>query len=128
MFYCLGLGFEASGDQLKAQESWKAAIEAEALGEGLYYQGLALSKLKQDRLAAIKFNQFWDFANGRSQSDFFAKFSDMGSMEIQLAEILYLRGLAFRGKGNDVRAREQLALALEKNPNHYWAKVHLQNQ
>jgi tetratricopeptide (TPR) repeat protein len=128
VFYYLGLGFEAAGDQAKAQESWRMAAEAETQGEGLYYQGLALSKLKQDRLAAIKFNQFWDFANGRSQSDFFAKFSDMGSMEIQLAEILYLRGLALRGKGNEVRAREQLALALEKNPNHYWAKFHLQNQ
>jgi tetratricopeptide (TPR) repeat protein len=128
VFYYLGLGFEAAGDQEKAQESWRAAVEAEAIGEGLYYQGLALSKLKKDRLAAIKFNQFWDFANARSQSDFFAKFSELGSMEIQLAEILYLQGLAFRGKGNEVRGKELLALALDKNPNHYWAKLHLQSQ
>ena len=49
-------------------------------------------------------------------------------MQIQVAQVHYLRGLAYRGRGDEARAREQLALALEKNPNHYWAKYHLQNQ
>ena len=127
VFYYLGVGFEAAGDRGKAEEYWRLAAKTEAQGDGLYYQGLALSRLQEDLLADSKFNQFWDFAYSKSQSDFFAKFSDMGSMEIQLAEVHYLRGLAFRGKGDEVRAREQLKLALEKNPNHYWASLHLQN-
>jgi tetratricopeptide (TPR) repeat protein len=127
VFYYKGVGYEATGDLAKAKELWRSAAETEAVGVGLYYQGLALSKLNEERLAAAKFNQFWDYANRRSQSDFFAKFSEIGSVEIQLAEDLYLRGLAFRGKGNEARARELLALALEKNPNHYWAEHHLQN-
>jgi len=128
VYYYLGLGFEATGDQTKAREFWKAATEAQGVGEGLYYQGLALTRLKEDGLAAAKFNQFWDFANSRSQLDFFAKFSELGSMQVQVAQVHYLRGLAYRGRGDEARAREQLALALEKNPNHYWAKYHLQNQ
>jgi tetratricopeptide (TPR) repeat protein len=127
VFYYEGLGFEATGDLAKAKELWKSAAETDGVGVGLYYQGLALSKLGESRLAAAKFNEFWDYANRKSQSDFFAKFSEIGSVEIQLAEDLYLRGLAFRGKGNEARARELLDLALEKNPNHYWAKYHLQN-
>jgi tetratricopeptide (TPR) repeat protein len=125
VFYCLGLGYEANGDSERAQEYWKAAAAAGGVGEGLYYQGLALSKLEEDRLAAAKFNRFWDFANSRSQRDFFAKFSELGSMQVQVAQVHYLRGLAYRGKGDEEQAREQLALALEKNPNHYWAKNHL---
>jgi len=128
VFYYLGLGFEASGDEAKAQEYWKSATQAEGVGEGLYYQGLAWAELGNPRLAAAKFSRFWDFAFSKSQSDFFAKFSDMGSMEVQLAEVHYLRGLAFRGKGDEASAREQLALALERNPNHYWAKLHLQSR
>jgi tetratricopeptide (TPR) repeat protein len=128
VFYYLGLGYEATGKPEKAQEYWRMAAQTEALGEGLYYQGLALSKLQQNSQSDARLNRFWDFANSKSQSDFFAKFSDMGSMEMQLAEVLYLRGLAFRGKGDEVRAREELEQALKRNPNHYWAAIHMQEQ
>ena len=52
VFYYKGLGLEATGDLAKAKELWRSAADTDGVGVGLYYQGLALSKLGENRLAA----------------------------------------------------------------------------
>jgi tetratricopeptide (TPR) repeat protein len=123
----IGLAHKALGNVEKARDSFRQAVQEDASNTlYLYDQGRAWEQLGETGKAAIAFNAFWDYANGESQADFFAKFDNSAQLDLQNANNHYLMGLAFSGKRQGNKAREQFELAARKNPNHYWAKAYLQ--
>ena len=57
--------------------------------------------------------------------DFFTKFGEKQSREKQRANVFYLAGLGYLGKGMKTKAKEMFEQALQLNVNHLWARIQL---
>jgi Tfp pilus assembly protein PilF len=57
--------------------------------------------------------------------DFFAKFGEKKSAQVQMADARYLIGLGHLGKGEQEKAREQFEKAVELDLDHVWAQTQL---
>jgi tetratricopeptide (TPR) repeat protein len=144
ILYYIGHAYEHNGDGEKANEYFQRAAEVEIRRSGyrpsppvehLFYQGLAWRKLGNTAESDRVFNQLVELASGkqvdrlgrRRESDFFAKFSEEGLLNVEEAEQEYRSGLASFVKGSTAEAEQHLQKALENDPNHYWARAHLES-
>jgi Tfp pilus assembly protein PilF len=57
--------------------------------------------------------------------EFFAKFGEEQAYNVKLARTHYLLALAYMGKGDNAKAKEELEKTLELDINHLWAGVYL---
>ena len=63
-----------------------------------------------------------------SEVDFFAKFGERESVNVQLSNAYLLKGLGYKGLGETKLAGENLQKAVELSASNLYAKVELQSQ
>ena len=128
--YLIGNAYESQGNKTKAREYYSKVLEIKA-GEShfMFYQGLAYQKLGKNDKASQIFGQLVDIATKKLESgggvDFFAKFGEKESGNIQLSLFHYMLGLGYKGSGQVEKAKAELQKTLELNRNHLWARVQL---
>jgi len=129
-FYLLATSYDRQGNGSKAKEYLRKAL-ATKVGESqfLYYQGLAAQKLGQKDKAKKLFEQLIVLGSKKLKSgagiDFFAKFGEKESSELQLAPYCYMVGLGHLGLGDLENARKYFNQTLKMNRNFLWAQVQL---
>ena len=131
--YCLiATAYEGLGHQEKAQEYFEKAVSAKGRkrwSELAYYEARARKKLGQEDKAAEIFDGLIQHGKnrlGRQEGlDFFAKFGERKSAQVQMADAHYLIGLGYLGKGELQKAEEQFEKAVELDLDHVWARNQL---
>lgn len=125
-FFLLGLAHEKLGDGKKAAEYFKMSSKEDPERSAyLYYRSMAWSKLGETAKAEEDAKQLKELSERAQRSDFFAKFGERRSVKMRLAEQIYRGGLASLALGDEKAARKAFNEALEANPFHSWAKIHL---
>jgi len=125
-YFFIGSAYEAFGDTIKAREYFEKSASVEVgQSEYSYYKGLALKKLGQEDKAKRTFDELKESAKTGPAVTFFAKFGEEQAHNIRTANIHYISGLAYLGKGMQEEAQAEFEKALELNINHLWARVHL---
>jgi tetratricopeptide (TPR) repeat protein len=131
MYYLAGTVYEALGERAKAKESYQKALDVEIFYDGdeyVYYHGLALQKLGGKSKAKKIFKELLaETQNQESGSDFFRQFEGSRSGDMRLARDHYRAGLAYKGMGDDKKAKAQFKKALKLDPGHVWSKVYLES-
>lgn len=107
--YRIGLALAESGDEAGAKGAWhKAAEESRpAVGDLCYYRGRALQHLGRTEEAAAALQEL----KQQAQQGVTEKSGDV-------AEFMYLSGLAHKGLGQTVQARQDFHIALALNRAH----------
>jgi tetratricopeptide (TPR) repeat protein len=130
VYYFMATAYETSGNEGKAREFYEksaAAKQRDGWTELRYYQGMALKKLGQKKKANENFAGLIDFAKEQFKTtgklEFFAKFGTRLSEDERLANLHYLTGLGYLGKGKSRKARAEFEKALKLNVNHLWARI-----
>ncbi|MFB0553516.1 MAG: DUF5107 domain-containing protein [Phycisphaerae bacterium] len=124
--FFIGTAYEALGDTQKAGEYFEKSASIEVRrSEYSYYKGLALKKLGHVEEAEKIFEELIDSAKPEPDVTFFTKFGERQAHNIRTANIHYMLGLGYLGKGNEAKAKAQFEEALKLNINHLWARVHL---
>jgi tetratricopeptide (TPR) repeat protein len=128
--YFVGLAYEGLGKKAKARECYEKAVTQERSGSELsYYQGMSFQKLGRKKDASRLFEGLKRFVQNRlegmAEMDFFAKFGEKQSADIQRAQAFYLLGLSYLGMEDREKAKSEFEKALELNINHLWAKHYL---
>jgi tetratricopeptide (TPR) repeat protein len=129
-FYYAGLAQEALGKKAEAQKLWRDSA-AELIGSEdnprvsvdsaalLFYQAMSLSKLGETARAAKVFALLRTTAEralqGRTATEFFAKFGEQRSPRMRAAQAHYVSGLAELGMGQSAKAKAAFQKALELN-------------
>ena len=134
--YYSGCAYEAMGQGQKAQECFaKAAGEATAGGrrggfrspEARFYRAMALKKLGRDDEAAGEFDELVKTGVERltrgEDADFFAKFGEQQTRQVQQASAQYTIGLGCLGKGDVNGALTAFEAASKLNLSHVWART-----
>jgi tetratricopeptide (TPR) repeat protein len=125
-YFLMGASYEALSQTEKARECFeKAALMDVGQSQFGYYKGLALRKVGRENDANKVFDDLIESAKPGPAVEFFAKFGEKQTHNSKLAQTHYLLGLAHLGKGDHAKAGAELEKALELNPNHLWAAVHL---
>jgi len=124
--FFIGTVYEALGDTQKAREYFEKSASIEVRrSEYSYYKGLAFKKLGQVEEAETIFEELIESAKPGPAVTFFAKFGERQAHNIRTANIHYMLGLGYLGKGMQEEAQAQFEEALKLNINHLWAGVHL---
>jgi tetratricopeptide (TPR) repeat protein len=125
-YFLLGAAYEALNQPEKARDFFdKAASVKLRASELSYYKGLALSKLGREDEADNIFDDMISSAKPGDSVEFFAKFGEEQAHNVKLARTHYLLALAYMGKGENDKAREELKKTLDLDINHLWAGVYL---
>ncbi|MHC4530658.1 MAG: DUF5107 domain-containing protein [Planctomycetota bacterium] len=130
-YYFVGTAYEAMGDTQKAMQAYQQAVDqrqSSRLSEDYYYRALALGKVGRQAEAEKIFDDLIKLGRDRlkgSAMDFFAKFGERQTNEDRLADAHYLLGLGLLGNGQNQKAKEQFAKAVDLNINHLWATTEL---
>jgi tetratricopeptide (TPR) repeat protein len=126
IYFFIGTAHEALGDTQKAGDYFEKSASVEVgRTEFSYYKGLAFKKLRQKDKAKKIFDELIESAKPGPAVKFFAKFGEEQAHNIKMANIHYMLGLAYLGKGMQAEAKAKFEKALELNINHLWARVHL---
>ena len=126
IYFLIGAAHEALGNAQQAREFFEKAAATEGRqSEFTYYKGLALKKLGLENQANEIFDELTKFEEPNLTVRFFAKFDEKQAQNIKMAEIHYMLGLGYLGKGMQIRAKIQFEKTIELKPNHLWAKVYL---
>lgn len=144
--YFLGCAYEGLGDIEKAKEYFKKASVGldeptnamfynDQPPEMIFYQGMALLKLSEQKCAWSKFNKLIDYGEkhifDNVTIDYFAvSLPDFLIFEEDLnrknaIHCHYLMGLGLYGKGECGLAKQELEKALKLDVNHYGVSSHL---
>jgi len=129
--YFIGLGYEALGNKAKAKSYFTMSTDQSVKESEYiqYYQGLSALKLGNKTKAADTFNQLKVEGNKRlkkgSEVDFFAKFGEKESTNVQLSNAYLLIGLGEKGLGDANAATETLKKAVELSASNLWANIEL---
>jgi tetratricopeptide (TPR) repeat protein len=131
--YFIGLAYEASGNKAKARDYFRLSTAREASSSNYirYYQGLSYLRLGKKKEAADCFDAL--IAEGEkqiglsasSQTDFFAKFGEKEAENSRLSNAYMLKGLGFKGLGDEEKAIENLAKAAGLSAGNLYAKEEL---
>jgi tetratricopeptide (TPR) repeat protein len=139
----MGLAYEALGDTSMAKtffeksaatpsSIWRPSESAFSNGsEILYYRACAAQKLGRPAEAArifdslIKSGQDAVLSKGSGRPDYFAKFGEKESREVQMAQGHYVLGLGYLGSGKRQEARAELEQSVKLNVNHLDAQFQL---
>jgi tetratricopeptide (TPR) repeat protein len=134
--YFIGTAYEALGNKSKARNYFALSTGQQARSSSYikYYQGLSFSRLGKKKEAADIFNDL--IAEGERQlgqnssreADFFAKFGEREAENARLSNAYLLKGLGYKGLGNDTAAKENLQKAVELSVSNLYANTELQYQ
>ena len=124
--YLLGSALEALGEKNRAMAAYeKASRFRRDWADPMYYQGLAFRKLGNLSGANLCFEELIRGAKERLQAapamDFFEKFGEKQSASVQNAQVHFILGLGYLGKGQKVEARAEFEKALDLNICHVGA-------
>jgi tetratricopeptide (TPR) repeat protein len=108
-YYRIGLALAASGDEAGARDAWRKAAEEPrpAVNELCYYRARALQRLGNTKEAEAALQELLE----QAQKVVADKSADM-------AESMYLSGLAHKGLGQSVQAGQDFHIALALNRSH----------
>jgi tetratricopeptide (TPR) repeat protein len=127
--YFIGLAYEALGNKAKAN-SYFTLSTTQTIRDAntmTYYQGLCFLKLKNKPKAESCFNALIIEGEKRLKQgqdvDFFAKFGEKESTNVQLSNAYLLIGLGKKGLGDTASSSENLKNAVELSASNLWAKI-----
>jgi tetratricopeptide (TPR) repeat protein len=130
--YCMAQSHEALGDKDKAMALYREITRVEISSrwqEARYYQALAFGALDQEQKAREIGQELAASATrrlkGQGDIDFFAKFGEQTTRQIQRADTHYHLGLGLVLQGKAKEAKNQFEQAINYNKGHAWAKYHL---
>ncbi len=141
--YFMGAACEGLGDADKAKAyyeksaaipppAFSASRESRAYGpEILFYRGSSLRKLGRNAEAEQIFEKLRRSgqetlqAGAAGRPDYFAKFGERESREVQLAQGHYVLALGYLGSGRRKEAKNELEHAVKLNGNHLEARYQL---
>ncbi len=127
--YFIGLAYEALGNKVKANSYYTLSTtqtirDANSMS---YYQGLSFLKLKNKPKAESCFNGLIGDGEKRLKQgqdvDFFAKFGEKESTNVQLSNAYLLIGLGKKGLGDTNASTKNLKKAVELSASNLWAKI-----
>jgi tetratricopeptide (TPR) repeat protein len=129
--YYVGIAYEALGKKAQAKSCFTLSTD-QSLREAnyiRYYQGLSYLKLGNKEKAFAYFNALIEQGNKRinqgSEIDFFAKFGERETENVQLSNAYLLKGLGHKGLGDNNAAKENLKKAVELSASNLYANVEL---
>ena len=129
--YYTGMAYEALGNKKEAKTYFTHSAEqpVEASDYISYYQGLSYQKLGNKEKAAASFNAMIAEGEKRiskgSEIDFFAKFGEGESENVQLSNAYLLKGLGYKGLGDNKSATENLKKAVDLSASNLYANVEM---
>jgi tetratricopeptide (TPR) repeat protein len=144
--YWLGCAFEKLGEIEKANEFWDLAKDGntepaaaifynDQKPDKIFYQGLALLKLRRKEEAYSRFNNLINFGekhlNETIKLDYFAvSLPDLMIWDEDLSfrnkiHCHYMLGLGYLGLGDHLKASEHLNMAYSMDINHQGVQIHL---
>lgn len=129
--YFIALAYEALGKKVKAQSYFTLSTgqEIRRVDFTSYYQGLSFLKLGNKTKANEIFAALIEEGNKRinkgSEVDFFAKFGEKESVNVQLSNAYFLKGIGNKGLDKTAEATENLKKAVELSASNLWANVEL---
>ena len=129
--YFIGLAYEALGERDKAKYHFTLSSEQtiSQISYISYYQGLSYLKLGNRAKAYEIFSSLIEEGDERmnqgSEVDFFAKFGEKESANVQQSNAVLLIGLGCKGLGKTVEANENLQKAVNLSASNLWAAVEL---
>jgi tetratricopeptide (TPR) repeat protein len=127
--YFIGAAFEALGDQSKADENYNLSTEEVLKGDNYtrYYQGLSYLKVGNKNKANEYFNALIEegkkVIDQGSEVDFFAKFGELESENVQLSNAYLNIGLGYKGLGDHKLADDNLRKSVELSASNLWANI-----
>jgi tetratricopeptide (TPR) repeat protein len=131
--YYIGLAYEALNDKAKAKAFYKLAAEQSIRRSGYmsYYQGLAYVRLGDaakgkeifDEMVAEGDRQLTD--TGRGGVDAFAIFGEREAESTRKTTAYTIRGLGYKGLGQNDKAIKDLTTAVELSHGNLWAKAEM---
>lgn len=133
--YFIGKAYSALNDKPKANEFYNLAATAETSNRSsimTYYKGLSFLELNNNTDALVIFNELIKEGdkilkdNQPVTDDFFAIFGETESENIKKSRAYTLRGLGYKGLGKPLKAKEDLAKAVELSVSNLWAHTELQ--
>jgi tetratricopeptide (TPR) repeat protein len=130
--YFVGIAYEALGkkDKAKSYFTLSAGQSVRESGYILYYQGLSYLKLGNKVKASECFNSLIEEGNKRlnqgSEIDFFAKFGEREAENVRQSNAYLLKGLGYKGLGDNKSATENLKKAVELSASNLYAKVEME--
>ena len=130
--YFTGLAYEALGNSQKANLFFGSSAGTSSVEKNfiMYYKGLSSLKLGDKEKAAECFNSIISEGDKkikeRSDVDFFAKFGEKEDENVRLSNAYLLKGLGYKGLGNQEAATENLKKAIELSASNLWARVELE--
>jgi tetratricopeptide (TPR) repeat protein len=130
--YYIGLAYEALGKKGDARKYFTLSVD-QLTGDSnyiLYYQGLSHLKLGNRDKATDSFRRMIAEGDKRikqgSEIDFFAKFGEREAENVQLSNAYMLKGLGYKGLGENNPANENLKKALELSASNLYAKAEME--
>lgn len=132
--YYIGLAYEALGKKDQAKTNFAISTEQNVRGANIakYYQGLSYLKLKNKEKATESFNSLVDDGKKQltqdSEIDFFAKFGEKESANLQKSNAYMFIGLGNKGLGDEKAASENLKKAVELSVSNLWANIESRNR
>jgi len=128
--YYTGCAYEASGDAQKAKECFEQGTQEHGgyrSPDARFYRAMCLRKLDRETEAMADFDELIKSGTERlargEDTDFFAKFGERQSRQVQQASANYMLGLGYLGKGNVAAARAGFETAAKLNVSHVWARM-----
>jgi tetratricopeptide (TPR) repeat protein len=127
--YYIGLAYEALGKKKESKSYFTLSTEqkVEASDYVSFYQGLSYQRLGKKDQATACFNAMIKAGEERikkgSEVDFFAKFGERETENVQLSNAYLLKGLGYKGLGDKKSADENLGKAVELSVSNLYATV-----
>ncbi|MGB4291296.1 MAG: DUF5107 domain-containing protein [Bacteroidales bacterium] len=132
--YHIGLAYEAMGEKKKAAEYYRLAAKQSIRRQGYmnYYQGLSFTHLGERSKAEEIFKAMVEEGERQLKSssqggDFFAIFGEREAENSRMSTAYTIRGLGYKGLGEQKKAKEDLNRAVELLHSNLWAAAELQD-
>jgi tetratricopeptide (TPR) repeat protein len=125
--YYLGLAFQKLGIKAEAKNFFsKSADQQIEFSENSFYQALSQLELGDKDKAMLVFQKLLKEGetnlNVMAESDFFAKFGEMQTIQEKQADAHYLKALGLFGIGEKEKAKTELITVLNLNSSLVWAR------
>lgn len=133
VYYNIGLAYERTGDKRKAKEYYRKAASVEIKpADAMYNYEKALAMKKLDNKADVRPMLEATLATGKDNvtdycNRFFYSFDYGDRPEEVNAVAYYTQGMAYKGLGEEEKAKECFRKALEQRSCYLWANYYLGN-
>ncbi|MCK4992322.1 MAG: tetratricopeptide repeat protein, partial [Bacteroidales bacterium] len=129
IFYFSGLAYLEMDLKSEAKSYFRKAVDTPVgNSEYLYYHALSQQELGQENEAmassALLIKRGKEALENVGELDFFAKFGEKAGVDAHKASAYYLMALGYRASGDNDKAQENFARALELRNSILWANVY----